>query len=127
MKPEVLRRKQEEMRSRQAAARRQPIVDQRREREQQAWEAGRTERKREGYCFVAMGNYLRASERRMKLERYVTAMWGCKTSWRKIEEHGKYYSYAKSDRRAERPVNGGKWSFNPRTPASAPVRAPLAA
>src|SRR5881227_451242 len=111
------------MRERQAKARKAPREKEQREQQEQDWEAGRAERYREGYRFVAMGNYLRASERRMKLERYVTAMWGCKTSWRRIEAHGKYFTYTKSERRSERPVNGGKWDFNPRTP----LRAPLAA
>jgi hypothetical protein len=123
VKPDVLRRKQEEMRQRQADARRAPAVQRQREREQQAWESARAERRRIGYAFVAMGCYLRASERRMKLERYVTALWGCKTSWRRIEEHGKYFTYQKTERRSERPASGGKWDFNPRTP----LRAPLAA
>jgi hypothetical protein len=96
-----------------------------REQAQREWKDGSAERYREGYRFVAMGNYLRASERRMKLERYITAIYGCKTSWARVEAHGKYFTYhRRDDRRSERPANGGKWEFNPRT---APLRAPLAA
>jgi hypothetical protein len=81
------------------------------------WEAGHAERKREGYAFVAMDRYLYHSKRRMKLERYITAMFGCKTSWPRIEDHGKYYTYGSRNggRRAERPENGGNWAFNPTT------------
>jgi hypothetical protein len=113
------------MRERQLKARRAPKEQLQREQEQQAWKDGHAERKRIGYAFVGMGCYLRASERRLKLERYVTALYGCKTSWARIEECGKYFSYRKRERRSERPANGGKWDFNPRT--RGPLRAPLAA
>lgn len=126
MKPEVLRRKQEEMRQRLLAERKQAKEAGKRQAEQQNWDNGHAERKREGYRFVAMGCYLRASDRRMKLERYVTAVYGCKTSWARVENHGKYFTYHanKQTRRTDRPANGGNWTFNPRT---APVRPPLAA
>jgi hypothetical protein len=82
-----LKRLQREMKARLHAERLAPA---RAERERLVWEAGHVARKREGYAAVAMGCVLRASERRMKRERYVTAILGVRTSWPRIIEHAKY-------------------------------------
>lgn len=79
-----------------ARLRRERLAPARRERERLAWEEGRVIRKREGYGFVAMGCSLRAQERRMRRERYVTAMYGCKTSWPRILDHAKYTSVSEA-------------------------------
>lgn len=63
------------------------------ERERLAWENGRVERRREGYAFVAMGNKLRAWERMERLERRVTAFYGCETSWGRILDSAKYVTH----------------------------------
>lgn len=61
-----------------------------RAREQEKWESGRAQRKRDGYAFVAMDRYLYHSQRALRLERYVTAFYGCRTSWPRIEAHAIY-------------------------------------
>jgi hypothetical protein len=81
---------------------------------------------REKPAFKRISWYLYAADRRMREERRITAFFGCKTSWVRIEAAGKYFvvNSRKSfnGRRFERPPQGGNWTFNPR----GPVRAPLA-
>jgi hypothetical protein len=73
--------------------------------------------KRESWAFFMMGRYLKKQSKAIADERYVTAMYGCRTSWPRIEAAGIYHTYArnKGERRSERPEHGGNWPFVKRT------------
>jgi hypothetical protein len=50
-----------------------------------------TQHQREIRPFSRMRWYLYSSQKRMRMERWVTAFYGCKTSWSRILETAKYY------------------------------------
>lgn len=55
-----------------------------------AWLASQAQRRQEGYAFREMGRKITREGRALERERYVTAMYGCKTSWARILDHAKY-------------------------------------
>lgn len=96
-----------------------PIRKPERENERAAWLAVQPMRQREAIGFREMGRKLDRYERELRRERYVTSMLGVRTSWRRIEEYGKYFVFGslRSDggRRPERPAGGGNWPFQRRS------------
>lgn len=64
-------------------------ADSRRKKEGQAL----TKRRRDENGWRAISLYLHHQQRLMANERYITAVYGCETSWPRIERAALYYSY----------------------------------
>lgn len=77
------------------------------------------EKKRPLREHYALGRRLGREAKELELERYVTAFYGCRTSWSRVEAYGKYFRYISNKgnggRKTERPEHGLTWAFNPGT------------